>query len=109
VRAGGRRRHDLPGEGAADRDNDQLPVSGADREGTGVRLLKDAQDVGDRLAVTWCGPAPADDDPLADIGGREPDLQPEAHAVTSPRAGPLARPGRMAAMSTGAQLAGRPS
>ncbi len=55
MRAGGRRRHDLPGEGAADRDNDQLPVSGADREGTGVGLLKDAQDVGDRLAVTCCG------------------------------------------------------
>jgi hypothetical protein len=46
----------------------------ADCVGTGVSTLKDAQGVGDRLAVTWCGPAPADHDPLADIGGREPDL-----------------------------------
>jgi hypothetical protein len=71
---GWRRRHDLPGEGTPGGDNDQLPVTGTDCEGTGVSLLKDAQDIGDRLAVTWCGPAPADHDPLTDIGGCEPDL-----------------------------------
>jgi hypothetical protein len=70
----GRRRHDLPREGPPGRDNDQLPVGGADCEGTGVSFLKDAQDIGDRLAAPWCGPAPADHDPLADVGGCEPDL-----------------------------------
>jgi hypothetical protein len=69
-----RRRHDLSGEGAPGRDNDQLPIAGAHREGTGVSLLKNAQDVGDRLAATLCGPAPPDHDPLADIGGGQPDL-----------------------------------
>ena len=72
--AGSQRWHYLPGEGAPCRDNDQLPVRGADREGTGVSLLKDAQDVGDHLAATLRGPAPADHDPLTDIGGCEPDL-----------------------------------
>jgi hypothetical protein len=72
--AGWRRWHDLPGEGTAGWDNDQLPVPGADCEGTGVSLLEDAQDVGDRLAVTWCGPTPADHDTLTDIGRCEPDL-----------------------------------
>jgi hypothetical protein len=73
VRAG-RRRHDFSGESTPGRDNDQLPVSGADGEGTAVSLLKNAQDVGDRLAATWHGPPPADDDALADVGGCEPDL-----------------------------------
>jgi hypothetical protein len=72
--AGWRRWHDLPGEGAPGRDNDQLPGRGADCKGTGVRLLKDAQHVGNLLAVTWRGPTPADHDPLANIGGCEPDL-----------------------------------
>jgi hypothetical protein len=75
----GRRWDDLPGEGAPGRDYDQLPVRGADCEGTGVRLLKDAQHVGHRLAVTRCGPTPADHDPLADVGRCEPDLVPVAH------------------------------
>jgi hypothetical protein len=72
--AGWRRWHDLPGEGAPGRDNDQLAVTGAHREGTGVSLLKNAQDVGDQLAATSRRPAPPDHDPLADIGGGEPDL-----------------------------------
>jgi hypothetical protein len=72
--AGWRRWHDLPGEGAPGRDNDQFPVTGAHCQGTGVSLLKNAQDVGDHLAATSCGPAPPDHDPLADIGGCEPDL-----------------------------------
>jgi hypothetical protein len=69
-----RRWHDLPGEGAVGRDNDQLSVKGAHCEGTGVSRLKNAQDVGDRRAATSCGPAPPDHDPPADIGGCEPDL-----------------------------------
>jgi hypothetical protein len=74
VAARWRRWHDLPGEGAPDRDNDQLPITGAHCEGTGVSLLENAQDVGDHLAATWCRPAPPDHDPLADISGGEPDL-----------------------------------
>jgi hypothetical protein len=72
--AGRRRWYDLPGERAAGRDDDQVAVSGADCEGTSVSLLKDAQDVGDRLPVAWRRSAPADHDPPADIGGCEPDL-----------------------------------
>jgi len=79
--AGGRW-DDLPGEGAPGRDYDQLPVRGADCEGTGVRLLKNAQHVGHRLAVTRCGPTPADYDPLADVGRCEPDLMPVVHSGT---------------------------
>lgn len=44
--------HDLPGEAAPGRDNDQLPVTGAHCEGTAVSLLKNAQDVGEHLAAT---------------------------------------------------------
>ena len=72
--AGWRRRHDLPADGAPGRDNDQLPVTGAHCEGSGVSLLKNAEDVGDHLAATSRGPAPPDHDPLADIGEGEPDL-----------------------------------
>ena len=72
--AGGRRRHDLPGKRTLCRDNDQVAVTGADCEGTGVGLLKDAQDVGDRLRVVWRRPTPADHDAPADVGGRDPDL-----------------------------------
>jgi hypothetical protein len=72
--AGRRWWHDLPGQGAAGRDNDQLSVRGAHCEGSGVSLLKNAEDVGDHLAATFRGPAPPDHDPLADIGGCEPDL-----------------------------------
>jgi hypothetical protein len=61
--------HDLPGESASGRYNDQLPITGAHCEGTGVSFLKNAQDVRDYLAATSCGPAPPDHDPLADIGG----------------------------------------
>ena len=73
-------RHHLPGKSAGGRDHDQRPVRGADREGSRVILLENAQDVGDLFAVTRAGPAPADHDPLADIGGCEADLEPVAHA-----------------------------
>ena len=43
-------------------------------------LLENAHDVGDLLAIIWAGPAPADNDPLTDVGGGEPDLEPVAHA-----------------------------
>jgi hypothetical protein len=46
----------------------------------GVMLLENAQDVGDLLAIIWAGPTPADNNPLADIGRCEPDLEPVAHA-----------------------------
>ena len=46
----------------------------------GSFVLENAQDVGDLFAVTRAGPAPADHDPLADIGGCEADLEPVAHA-----------------------------
>ena len=75
-----RRRHHLPGKNAGGRDHDQPPVRGTDREGSRVILLENAQDVGDLFAVTRAGPAPADHDPLADIGGCEADLEPVAHA-----------------------------
>ena len=73
-------RHHLPGKSAGGRDHDQRPVRGADREGSRVILLENAQDVGDLFAVTRAGPAPADHDPLADIGGCEADPGPVAHA-----------------------------
>ncbi len=61
--------YDLAGECAGAGDHGQLPVAGAaDGEGLVVGLLKDAQDVGHLLAVIGAGP-PADDDPLADVGG----------------------------------------
>ena len=75
-----RRRHHLPGKSEGGRDHDQRPVRGADSEGSRVILLENAQDVGDLFAVTRAGPAPADHDPLADIGGCEADLEPVAHA-----------------------------
>jgi hypothetical protein len=73
-------RHHLPGKSAGGRDHDQRPVTGADREGSRVIVLENAQDVGDLFAVTRAGPAPADHDPLADIGGCEADLEAVAHA-----------------------------
>jgi hypothetical protein len=45
-----------------------------------VMLLENAHDVSDLLAIIWAGPAPADNDPLTDIGRGEPDLEPVAHA-----------------------------
>jgi hypothetical protein len=66
--------HDFAGESAPGRDHDQLPGSGTDREGAGVRLLKDAQDVGDLLPVARSGPTPADHDPLTNIASCQPDL-----------------------------------
>jgi hypothetical protein len=43
-------------------------------------LLEDAQDVRDLLAAIGAGAAPADHDPLADVGRCEPDLKPVVHA-----------------------------
>lgn len=71
--AGWRRWDDLPGEGAPDRDKNQLPFAGANSEGTAVSLLKNAQDVGDHLTATSRRPTPPDHDPPADIGMGEPD------------------------------------
>src|SRR5215471_4965787 len=72
--------YDLAGERAGAGDHDQLPVAGAaDGEGLVVCFLKDAQDVGQLRAVFGAGP-PADHDPLADVGGGEPDLEPIAHS-----------------------------
>ncbi len=65
----GRRRHDFPGEHARAGDHDTLPGGAADREGIGVTLFENAQDVGDLFAAIRAAPAPADHDPLADIGG----------------------------------------
>src|SRR5882724_13201034 len=81
ARAGG---HDLPGERARAGDHDKLPAGRADREGIGVMLLKDPQDVGDLLAAIGAGAAPADHDPLAGIGRCEPDLKPVAHTCHLP-------------------------
>src|SRR5260221_11726350 len=68
----------LAGERAGAGDHDQLPVAGAaDCEGFVVCFLKNAQAVGHLLAASWAGP-PADHDPLADVGGGEPDLKPVA-------------------------------
>lgn len=50
-------------------------------------LLENAQDVSDLFAVIRAGAAPADHDPLADIGRREPDLEPVAHDGHLQRAG----------------------
>jgi hypothetical protein len=70
----GARRHDLACEGASGGHDDPPSVGGADYKTAGVSLLKDAQHVGNLLAGTWSGPPPADYNPLADIGGCEPDL-----------------------------------
>ncbi len=78
--ADGRWWHHFAGQRAPGGDYDQCPVTGADREGMAVVLLEDAQHVGDLVAIIWAGPAPADNDPLADVGGGEPDLEPVAHA-----------------------------
>ncbi len=65
-----------------------MAVAGAaDCEGLVVCLLKDAQDVGHLRAAFGAGP-PADHDPLADVGGCEPDLEPVAHAGHQSRGGP---------------------
>ncbi len=76
----GRWWHHFPSQCAPGGDHDQSPVTGAHREGSGVSLLQNAQHVGDLLATIWAGPAPADNDPLADVGHGEPDHEPVAHA-----------------------------
>src|SRR5216684_2020001 len=80
TRADGRWWHYFPGQGSPGGDHDQSPVTGADREAMAVMLLENAHDVGDLLAIIWAGPAPADNDPLTDVGRGEPDLEPVAHA-----------------------------
>jgi hypothetical protein len=75
-----RGRHDLPRKCPRVRDHDQLPIRGPHGEAIGVMLFEDAKDVGDLLAVIWAGPAPADNDPLTDVGPGEPDREPVAHA-----------------------------
>jgi len=77
--AGGWWWYHFPGQGAPGGDHHQVPITGADREGSGVGLFKNAQHVGHLLAVTRSWP-PADHHPLADIGGGEPDYQPVPHA-----------------------------
>jgi hypothetical protein len=102
-----RRWHDLSGERALGGDHDQSPVTGADREGMGVMLLEDAHDVGDLLAVIWAGPAPADHDPLTDIGRCEPDHEPVAQAGHPFRgAAPCAAVGLATALSPAGDVAG---
>ena len=75
-----RGRHDLPRKCPRVRDHDQLPIRGPHGEAIGVMLFEDAKDVGDLLAVIWAGSAPADNDPLTDVGPGEPDREPVAHA-----------------------------
>jgi hypothetical protein len=55
-----RGRHDLPGERALAGDHDKLPAGGTDREGIGIMVLENAQDVGDLLAAVRARPTPAD-------------------------------------------------
>src|SRR5258708_27664285 len=97
---GGRRWHHLSGEGASGWDHNQFPLTGADREGPRISLLKNAQHVGHLLAVTrsW---SPADHDPPADIGGGGPDFhsaaqdppqQATSRAPPSPNQGTVYRP-----------------
>jgi hypothetical protein len=70
-------------------------------------LLEDAQDVGDLLAAIGAGAAPADHDPLADIGRCQPDLKPVAHACHLSRLGVSRRiwPGHDAAADRGVAAA----
>jgi hypothetical protein len=78
--AGGRRWYQFSGQGAPGRDDDQFPVTSADREGRGVSFLQDAQHVRYLLAVTRSWTAPPDHDPLSDVCGGKPDDQSVAHA-----------------------------
>jgi hypothetical protein len=71
----------LPGERALAGDDNELPVAAAaDFEGLVVCFLKNAQHIGHQLAAIQLCWAPADRDPLADIGGCDPDFEPVAHA-----------------------------
>jgi hypothetical protein len=71
--------HHLPRKRAHRGNHNQPAIRGADGERGAIILLENAQDVGDLFAVTWTGPSPADHDPLAHIGGCQPDLEPVAH------------------------------
>src|SRR6266568_646590 len=101
--ADGRWWHHFPGQGAPGGDHDQSPVTGADREAMAVMLLENAHDVGDLLAIIWAGPAPADNDPLTNVGRGEPDLEPVAHAGHLFR---CAAPGAAAGLATTPSAAG---
>ena len=95
--------YDLAGERALAGDHDQLPVTGADREGLGVIVFENAQHVGHLLAVIWAGP-PADHDPLADVGGGEPDM-----AAGAARGTRLAFPVDRAAALVASMVEGAPA
>jgi hypothetical protein len=58
-----------------------LPVAAAaDLEELAVCFFKNAQHISHQPgAIQFCW-APADRDPLADVGGGDPDLEPVAHA-----------------------------
>ena len=72
-----------------------------------VMLLENAHDVGDLLAIIWAGPTPADNNPLADIGRCEPDLEPVAQAGHPFRgAAPCAAVGLATAPSPAGDVAG---
>jgi hypothetical protein len=60
----------LSGKGPFSWDHDQLPAGLADSERIVSVLFEDAQDIGHRRAGFGLGQAPADDNPLTDIGGR---------------------------------------
>src|SRR5215471_8193374 len=75
--------HDLSGESAVARDDDEVLVARADGEGLRIGLFENAQHVVHLRAVSRSWP-PADDDPFADIGGGEPELEPVTHAAHRP-------------------------
>src|SRR6185437_16091551 len=76
-----RRWYDFPGERAGARDDNELAVAAAaDLEELVVCVFEDAQHVGHLRGAIQLWWAPADGDPLADIGGGDPDHEPVAHA-----------------------------
>src|SRR5215475_1215382 len=73
--------HDFPGERTGARDDDELAVAAAaDLEEVVVCVFEDAQHVGHLRGAVQFRWAPADRDPLADVGGGDPDHEPVAHA-----------------------------
>jgi hypothetical protein len=109
---GRRGRHYLSGDGPLSRDHDQLPTSLADSEGIGTVLLERAEDIG-HLSVGLCPRrAPADHNPLTDVGGRKPNLKPVTHAPHRPLRRSASRsvaglPGRQPPAAALAELAPR--
>ena len=73
--------YDFPGERTLAGDHHELPVAAAaDLEALVVGVFENAQHIGHQLAAIQLCWAPADGDPLADIGGCDPDLEPVTHA-----------------------------